>query len=612
MRAAFSAVVVWLLVCLLVTSSAKGWHSKPQAFPQGKHEHCPAHPDIPEQTYNLPSDLVEQAVRILRPTIAPCTHERPTQISATSFSGGILVGNVSYFINLGCVDKNTPSVVPTVSTLYRIGSLSKVFAVDLVLRALHKGLIRSLDDEVQLYHPKFVIENPFEKKQPTWRQMASQLAGMPRMGPCNTECPETTDTMLDRIATYMRLMSPANTMPSYSNLAYAILGNIVAEKLFGKNYSEALRAEILAPLRMLSTGLDPTPEALARLAKLYGPDGSEVPWQKLGWYAPSGAIYTSSTDMLTFLGNMLREWQAYGWRREAMQPLHINGDQTTGWGMPWELRSSNGFLYRCKDGAVTGARAVMLLVPELQFAFWGFWNGEGMDIDNIAVQVADIIVPKLVDAYTALEAKNFPKPAPQFLEQFLGKYSGMGVDAEVLQEGEGSNTNVKIVVDAAQLNAYLRPSKDPFKFQLWNHRHREPCTMPQFDATIGSWGRVQQERRWEAATYHARAILGVPDEKVLKHAATPQSECPLVRRGKKKRNKFGGMPSSGGEVSANGGRTKDEVKCVLKVGGSAASRVSSFSFVSMSSLHAQKKEKEKAVKYLLGGQEKKNCKADQL
>lgn len=69
----------------------------------------------------------------------------------------------------------------------------------------------------------------------TFRQIASQLSGLPRECPCVLPCnvnnsfyfsnffQETSETMFERIAEQY-LIFPPYTRPSYSNLGFSILG----------------------------------------------------------------------------------------------------------------------------------------------------------------------------------------------------------------------------------------------------------------------------------------------------------------------------------------------------------------------------------------------------
>jgi CubicO group peptidase (beta-lactamase class C family) len=96
---------------------------------------------------------------------------------------------------------------PTPLTV-RLGSVSKIFTALLLYRAVDEGRV-SLDDPVSKYAPKFSINDPFNTSKRifilftlfrlfflivdaliaiTFRQIAAQMAGLPREAPCGFPC----------------------------------------------------------------------------------------------------------------------------------------------------------------------------------------------------------------------------------------------------------------------------------------------------------------------------------------------------------------------------------------------------------------------------------------
>jgi len=94
-------------------------------------------------------------------------------------------------------------------TIFRIGSVTKVFTVIMLYQLYEKGIIESLDDQISDYNSNFTIQNPFPGSPGiTFREIAAQLSGMPREAPCIVPCNETTDTMLERIAQMSLILPP--------------------------------------------------------------------------------------------------------------------------------------------------------------------------------------------------------------------------------------------------------------------------------------------------------------------------------------------------------------------------------------------------------------------
>ena len=67
------------------------------------------------------------------------------------------------------------SGTPDNDTIYRIGSVTKIFPVLLLFKLFEQGVISSVDDPLNKYVPDFAIKNPFSKDNITLRQLANQV-----------------------------------------------------------------------------------------------------------------------------------------------------------------------------------------------------------------------------------------------------------------------------------------------------------------------------------------------------------------------------------------------------------------------------------------------------
>ena len=148
---------------------------------------------------------------------------------------------------------------PTADTIYGIGSVTKIFPVLQLFMLFERGVVRSLDDPVSAYMPGFQVINPFEGEQPTLFQLATQLSGLPREAPCPGPlmgCYNATNAdMVKRLSQTLLTRAP-NEYPSYSNLAYALLGRTQHSQrtLRAETFEMWVSKNILAPLGMDSTG----------------------------------------------------------------------------------------------------------------------------------------------------------------------------------------------------------------------------------------------------------------------------------------------------------------------------------------------------------------------
>ena len=113
---------------------------------------------------------------------------------------------------------------PDGNTVYRIGSITKIFPVLLIYKLYDSGLIDSVDDPLSKYAPNFDIKNPFTNENITLRQIAGQMSGLPREAPCVYHCTKTNSSEQLKLLKNRTLVIEPWTKPSYSNLGYALLG----------------------------------------------------------------------------------------------------------------------------------------------------------------------------------------------------------------------------------------------------------------------------------------------------------------------------------------------------------------------------------------------------
>lgn len=299
----------------------------------------------------------------------------------------------------------------TSETLFRVGSITKVFPTLLALQAVHKGIIR-LDDPVSATVPDFVVANPWGDGVVTWRLLLTQRSGLPREAPPG----DTTAEVLGNISAWYALGYPPGGAPSYSNLGFALVGNLVGERLLGMDFASAAQKYIFTPLGMNDTGLEYTPEVMRRLAVGYTDttprqDGG---FAELGWGAPAGAAYSTARDLNVFLQAIMAtargESTPLGISAQAarawMDIDFVNQGAASAWGLPWEVQIlPNGFIARTKGGSLGTYLSTLVLIPELSLSYAGVWNGP----QNTPGQAA-AAVNALAPALNATLWENLPSP----------------------------------------------------------------------------------------------------------------------------------------------------------------------------------------------------------
>ena len=154
---------------------------------------------------------------------------------------------------------------PEASTLYRIASITKTLTGAAIMQLRDEGRLH-LDDPIVAHIPELrnaqSAFGPIETV--TIRRMLSHESGLMSEPPGTDWAVPRYEGVVER-----NLANPEdigtrvapNTQWKYSNLAYQLLGEVVA-RASGEPYVERLRAAILEPLRMASTAFEPLPEEL--------------------------------------------------------------------------------------------------------------------------------------------------------------------------------------------------------------------------------------------------------------------------------------------------------------------------------------------------------------
>ncbi|XP_065902491.1 putative beta-lactamase-like 1 [Dysidea avara] len=387
---------------------------------------CPIHPEPLPLPSPLP-DPITDALTNLSSHIKLLIDElsAPGLAAAVAYRGETILTVGEGVIN----KKSTPARKPDSDTIFRIGSISKVFVIITLFQLLEKGHVKSLDEPISNYCLSFSIKNPYKiDNVVTLRQMASQLSGLPDQPPClgdfvNNACPATTQEIVSRLKDQY-LVSPSWTRPSYSNLAYALLGRCLIQKLSSSTtYEKYVEKNIIEPLNMTSTGFEYTDSVKARTATGYDAGGYEVSLYDLGWAAPAGQMYSTVNDMMKLAQFFNSFGQGYGilspdYVKQMLLPAFIDYDGVTVWGTPWEMAFLDSYLVRSKGGIITGYSGLMTFLPELQLSYIILISGQ-IPLTGVLSYPYDLLINAFVPVLSNMQP-NYP--APHNPEAYIGVY----------------------------------------------------------------------------------------------------------------------------------------------------------------------------------------------
>lgn len=164
-------------------------------------------------------------------------------------------GKLVYARGFGVMEAGKPARPVTGQTLFHMASITKPFIATSIMQLWEQGKV-DLDAPVERYVPYFRLRDP-RSRSITVRHMLTHTSGMPDVDDYLWNKPEYDDGALERYVRSLsnrKLLWDPGTKFAYSNMAYEVLGDLVA-KVAGLSVEDYVEAHILKPLGMASSTL---------------------------------------------------------------------------------------------------------------------------------------------------------------------------------------------------------------------------------------------------------------------------------------------------------------------------------------------------------------------
>jgi CubicO group peptidase (beta-lactamase class C family) len=321
-------------------------------------------------------------------------------------------------------------------TLYRIASVTKTFTGTAVMQLRDAGRL-DLDDSAVAYLPELrSAVSPFAAIEAvTIRRMLSHQSGLAAEPPgtdWSVPAYQGDAKLTLARASEIDLRLPPDAASKYSDLAYQLLGEIVA-RVSGMPYPQYLRDMILNPLGMSGTGFEPFAESLlGRRATGYSwrPLSDEldpVPAFSPVW--AEGGLWSCVEDLGRWISFHLRPYQetaadspvlAAASLREMHNPRYLAGnDWTRAWGISWIANRRDDVTWIQHSGELPGFTCTVCFDPVEQVGAIVLLNGIGGS-SELAFELASI-ARRL--ARSAPQPVRVPGPMPRQYGPLLGIYS---------------------------------------------------------------------------------------------------------------------------------------------------------------------------------------------
>ncbi len=197
------------------------------------------------------------------------------------------------------------SAPATAATVYRIGSVSKLFTNIGVMRLVERGAL-DLDAPVMRYIPDFSPHNPFTARQPvTLRELLTHRSGLPLEAPVGSYVDSSGPSLAATISSLNEaaLAYRPGSHTKYSNAGVATAGYAI-ERASGLPFATFMDREVMQPLGLRHSGFALTPDMVPQLAAgtMWTYEGRRflAPTFPFG-EAPAISMYSSVTDLSRFM-----------------------------------------------------------------------------------------------------------------------------------------------------------------------------------------------------------------------------------------------------------------------------------------------------------------------
>ncbi|MGH2758529.1 MAG: serine hydrolase domain-containing protein [Actinomycetota bacterium] len=356
---------------------------------------------------------------------------------------GILSGGELVEFAAGVANRNT-GVPVTTSTLFQIGSNTKVYTATLVMQLVDEGLVE-LDAPVRRYLPDLDLADAKALGKITVRMLLTHTSGIE--GDYFDDFGRGDDGIERYVGSFSALgqIHAPGEMWSYCNSGWTLLGRLV-EKLREAPYHRVLRERLLAPLGLRATTVL-MEEMLARscaVGHLVPPGAGDMivaPQVMMSpSHAPAGSMTASTpAEVLGFVRMHLDAGRAPDGTRVlssqstgAMQQPQVKLPRSslgTEMGLGWILAEWDGERVIGHGGGTIGQTSFLQVLADRRFGVClltnsatgaALWRDLGRFVFE---ELAGIRVPEL------------PKPSEDLPALFLGRYEGLyrrlGLDIEL-------------------------------------------------------------------------------------------------------------------------------------------------------------------------------------
>jgi CubicO group peptidase (beta-lactamase class C family) len=343
---------------------------------------------------------------------------RLPSLSAAVFRGSELVWSEA--VGLGDVDQRLEA---TTETQYAIASITKTFTAAAVLQLRDERRLE-LDDPLSRHLPEAAHGTP------TLRRMLSHASGLQREPPGEIwetlEFPDE-EELLRRLEEAEQVLPPAADW-HYSNLAYALLGHVVA-RVSGVSLREYVEERLLGPVGLERTTWGPGPTAaLPYFVEPYSDAVRREPVLELDGKGGESGLYSTVGDLARW-GAFLAEPDERVLAPASVAEMHdlqimAEADWTLGWGLGLELWRRGERVFAGHTGGYPGFVSILALSRRERIGAVLLTNsGRWPDLSKTGL---DLVEAALEELAPEIEPWSPEEPPPAEVLPLLGRWWSEG------------------------------------------------------------------------------------------------------------------------------------------------------------------------------------------
>ena len=306
-------------------------------------------------------------------------------------------GKIFYTKGYGLANVEKNIQVDPSKTIFRIGSISKVFTADALLQLADKKII-DLHEDVNNYLTTTKVPSSFNTPI-TVSHLLTHTAGLDEIRP-GTQAPTASGLLpLNQFLKdkMIRLWSPGEIV-MYSTYGITLGGLIIEEKT-KQSFESYLINNICRPLQMNSTCITVPNELLENIAVGYENSNGTNIAQRWEWYhtSPASSVNSTATDMAHWLIAHMNGGQ-YNDQRimsknmmdEMLKPQFSMHPKMYGMAYGFFEEYYNNIRFLHHGGNMAGFNSLAVIIPEMNTGFFFVSQHEGSSIrDNLQWAIFD-------------------------------------------------------------------------------------------------------------------------------------------------------------------------------------------------------------------------------